>query len=350
MGEVKLKDVARAAGVSQGTASNVFNRPASVGRERRERVLAAAAALGYRGPQPAGRALRSGRTHLAALVVEERLRYLFDDPFCQRLLAGIGEVLDEVGTGLAVVSLASGRADGWSIETAIADGLILFCLEQESPLIARARARGVPFVAVDSGPVAGTATVNLDEARAAHAAAAHLAALGHRRVAILSLDLARDGRVGPVDLAREGAGGFTLPRERLAGYRSGLAAAGLDPAEIAVFETRNDAATVAAAIDHLFARAAPPTALLAMSDVIALDAIARLAERGLAVPGDVAVVGFDDVPPAASAVPALTTVHQPVEEKGRLAARLLLAGAAPGDVRLPGRLVVRASTGPPAAP
>jgi DNA-binding LacI/PurR family transcriptional regulator len=349
--KVRLKDVAAAAGVSQGTASNVFNRPELVRGEVREAVRAAAARLGYGGPAPTGRALRSGKAHLIALVVEQTLEYMLTDTYSQRLLAGIARVCDEVRSGLAVVAAddaAEGR--GWSVDTAIADGFILLCHAHR--LIDRAQRRGIPFVAVDSGPVPGVATVDADNREAAARAAAHLVSLGHRRIGILSLELAEDERTGPIDAARRRVRGYAVSRDRIAGYLEPLSAAGIDPQSVPMFETFNDAPTVRAGIDWLLDSEPGLTGLLAMSDTIARAAIADLRTRGLDVPGDVSVVGFDDVgaqlgPEAdlASALP-LTTLAQPIEEKGALAARMLFGLEPSGAHVLRAPLVVRQSTGP----
>ncbi len=344
MTKVRLKDVALAAGVSQGTASNVFNRPALVRPELRDAVLEVARQLGYGGPAPAGRALRSGKAHLIALVVEQTLEYMLTDGYSQRLLAGIARVCDEVHSGLAVVAAESeDRGPGWSVDTAIADGFILLCHAHR--LIERAERRGIPFVAVDSGPVAGAATVDTDNREAAAKAAAHLIGLGHRKIGILSLELAEDERSGPIDAARREVKGYAVTRDRLAGYLGTLAAAGIDAQSVPVFETFNDRPTVAAGVAHILQCLPGVTGLIAMSDTMARAAIAELGCRGLEVPADVSVVGFDDVG-AAGALP-LTTLAQPIEAKGALAARMLLGLESPAAHVLPAVLQVRASTGPP---
>ncbi len=345
MGRARLKDVARLANVSQGTASNVFNRPELVSSALRQAVFDAARALEYRGPAPAGRALRSGKAHLIALVVEvDLLAYVFEDSFMHRLLAGIGAACDEAGSGLTVISATSGRRDGWTIETAIADGFILHCVEHDSRLFELARRRGLPFVAIDSGPVEGVPTVDVDDHGGARAAAAHIVALGHRHVGILSLETAGDGRTGAIDDARLADARYTVTRDRLRGYREALGEARVELEPRLVQETFNDRATVATALAAMFDAGTPPTALLAMSDTMALIAVELLMGRGLRVPTDVSVVGFDDVPEAANCSPSLTTVKQPVRAKGRHAARMLLGLEPAGVTVLPARLVVRGST------
>ncbi|GGK29673.1 LacI family DNA-binding transcriptional regulator [Salinarimonas ramus] len=346
MKKARLKDVAVLAGVSQGTVSNVFNRPELVREELRERVLAAAKKIGFRGPAPAGRVLRSGRSNLIALVVDASLHYILNDPFGQKLLSGIAEVCDAEHIGLTIVSADAERRDGWSIESAIVDGFILFCITEDNTLVELARRRGLPFVAVDSGEVPGAGAVDVDDRTAAAEAARHLTGLGHRRIGILSLEMDDKERTGLVDEARFATISYTTPRSRLLGYRDAFAEADVDPADVVVYECLNDAPSVEEAIRVMFAPGREhPTALLAMSDTMALAACGALARMGLSVPHDVSIVGFDDVPEAERASPPLTTIRQPVEEKGRVAARMLLAGEREHRV-LPTSLVVRASTIP----
>lgn len=347
MKKARLKDVAVLAGVSQGTVSNVFNRPQLVREELRERVRAAAKALGFRGPAPAGRVLRSGRSDLIAVVVDASLAYFVNDPFGQKLLSGIAQVCDEARIGLTIVSAGVDRTPGWSIETAIVDGFILFCITEDNRLVDLARRRGLPFVAIDSGDVPGAGSVNIDDRKAAAEAARHLVALGHRRVGIVSLEVDDAERTGFVDAQRVAQIRYTTPRTRLLGYRDAFDEAGIPHSDIVAYEALNDVETAHEAVAAMFDGVRePPTAVLAMSDTMALGVCEALRTRGLRVPHDVSVVGFDDVPEAARAEPPLTTVRQPLEEKGHVATRLLLAGSRE-HVVLPTELVLRASTAQP---
>lgn len=347
MSKVRLRDVAAAAGVSQGTASNAFNRPHLVKPALLDQVREAALRLGYAGPAPAGRALRSGKSHAIALVVEESLEYVLSDRYTQRLLAGIAHVCDAEGSGLALVSLTSGRRVGWSIDTAIADGFILHCFAVDSPLIGLAQRRGLPFTAIDAGPVADGASVDIDNVAAARTAAEHLIGIGHRHLAVLSLDMADDGQVGLADIERQSRVRFASTGARLEGYRAACTAAGIAWSEVPVYETLNEPAATRDAVAALLQRQPRPTALLAMSDTIALAACAALADLGVAVPGDISVVGIDDIAEAALARPALTTIHQPIKEKGRIAALMLFGRLERSAVVLPAPLVIRDSTAPP---
>jgi DNA-binding LacI/PurR family transcriptional regulator len=344
----RLSDVAEAAGVSKGTVSNVFNRPDVVRPEVRERVLAAAQSIGYQGPDPRGRLLSAGKVNAIGVATMEPLGYFFDDPFARVLMGGISAACDASGLGISLVSAASEEKLAWNMRSAVVDGFILFCLDDAAPLVALSRERRLPFVALASdAPDATVSTIGIDERAGGRAAARHLAELGHRRFAILALELAGDGRTGRVTPARLAQAVYMGTVERARGYFEALAAAGLDPAAAPMFETSADPASVEAALAEIFAAPAPPTAVLAQSDRIALIAMRWLQARGLSVPGDVSVVGFDGVPEGEAATPPLTTVAQPIAEIGRRAVRAIVDH--PGEVtreRLATRLVARGSSGP----
>jgi DNA-binding LacI/PurR family transcriptional regulator len=324
MKTIRLADVARSAGVSQGTASNVFNRPHLVSEGVRSRVEAAAQALGYAGPDPKARLLRAGKVNAIGVVTAEPLSYFFDDPFARVLLSGISQACDAASAGLALVSAMSEERLAWNIQSAVVDGFILCCIKSGMRLVALTRERKLPFVALDLGTSDETiSAIGVDDFGGGAAAARHLAALGHRRLAILTLSM-EEQRMPPVSSLAIGTAEHRTSRDRLNGYRAGLAAFGIDPANIPVVGTQNDEPTVKSALAHLFTAERPPTAILAMSDKAAMIALDWLRGRGLAVPGDVSVVGFDGVPEGARCFPALTTVAQPIREMGHLAVRTIL--------------------------
>lgn len=344
---IRLVDVARTAGVSQGTASNVFNRPDVVRPEVREKVEAAAKALGYKGPDPKGRLLRAGKVNAIGVATVEPIAYFFEDPFARTLMSGIAEACDRQGAGISLVTAANEEALAWNISTALVDGFILFCLQGGPRLVEMTRDRDLPFVALDLGGRDETVSaVGVDNVQGAGLAATHLADLGHTRFAILALPFV-DGRRGPVTRAEAAAGAYASSRDRTEGYLSALAARGIDPETVPIFETENDGPTVDAAMEALFAAKAPPTALLAMSDRIAIAALDWLRARGRRVPADVSVVGFDGIPEGALSDPPLTTVSQPIAALGRMAVEMILDPR--GAVRretMPTTLVLRGSTAP----
>jgi DNA-binding LacI/PurR family transcriptional regulator len=343
---VTLADVAAHLGVSRTTVSNAYNRPKQLSPALRERVLAAAGELGYCGPDPMARGLRRGQTGSLGLVFDQPLTYAFTDPAAALFLQGMAGALEEHGAALSLIPRMPEGAERSAemVRSALVDGYVLFCTSADDPRFAAARARGLPLVLVEYGDDADTANVEIDDLGGAEAAARHLTALGHRRIGIVS-GYANGVRTGPEAQAESR---WRVQSGRLQGWRAGIEAAGIDWATVPV------SGVGASGIEHgaraaaaLLDRADRPTAILALSDLQALGVMQAAAERGIDVPGGLSVVGFDDIPQAATATPALTTVAQPHAEKGRAAVRLLVAGADPADsVLLPCHLVVRASTAP----
>ncbi|WP_434722480.1 LacI family DNA-binding transcriptional regulator [Mesorhizobium sp. RIZ17] len=344
---IRLADIAKAAGVSHGTASNVFSRPEIVRAEVRERVKAVAEQMGYAGPDPKGRLLRAGKVNAIGVATTEPLSYFFDDPFARVMMAGISQACDATGAGIALVSAANQEKLAWNIQSALVDGFVLFCIEGGSRLVDLTRERRLPFVALELGFQDETVSaIGVDNVAGARLAARHLAELGHRRFAVLSLGFA-DNRTGFATPEAVRSAVYTGTRDRLTGYFEELCRFGIDTAKIPVYETENEDKSTRAGLEAIFAKEEPPTAILAMSDRMALIAIDWLKARGLNVPGDVSIVGFDGVPDGALSTPPLTTIAQPIIEIGRRAARMILDHD--GAVRretMGVEFIVRGSTGP----
>jgi DNA-binding LacI/PurR family transcriptional regulator len=344
--------VARAAGVSASTVSNVFNRPHVVSPELRERVLSAAAELGYGGPDPAARSLRSGRASALGVVIRERLAHAFEDTATVRVLQGVSDAADPHQLGLVIVPgyPERGTSDGPAVRHAAADGLILYSLAGDDALIGAARRRHLPTVVIDSPSGTDLPFVGIDEQAAGAAAMRHLLELGHRRIGVLSLRLSARDRPGHADARRQARATASVPKGRLAGAARAAADAGVAWDDVAVVQRRISSVEHGRTGVHALLDAAPrTTALFALSDALALGARIAARERALTVPGDLSIVGFDD---SASETEGLTTIHQPLREKGRIATErllLALAGEPPAERRLllPTRLVVRGSTARP---
>ena len=341
-----LADVARAAGVSKGTASNVFNRPDVVREEVRARVLSAAKAIGYHGPDPKGRLLSAGKVNAIGVATVQPLATFFTDPYERVLMASIAEECDANGIGVSLICAANGEELAWNMRSAVVDGLILFCLHGAEPLIAQSLQRQLPFVALDHGDES-IPSIDIDNIDGGRQAATHLAELGHRRFAVLAMEFTDDG-FGLATPERIGSSTYLDSRDRVIGYHNALAEYGIDPESAPVFETQSDRETVNAAMEKIFSAPSPPTAILAQSDVIAFLAMDWLRRRGLSVPGDVSIVGFDGVPETAKSDPPLTTIQQPIAEIGRRAVRAILDSH--GETfreTLNVELIVRESTAPP---
>ena len=337
-----LKDVAAAAGVSIGTASNAFNRPELLSEGMRERVLAQAGRLGYSGPDPVARRLRTGRVGAFGLIFTDRLPFAFDDQAAVIFLGGVARALEDSGAGLLLIPTSESREEGARVVRAAAvDGFIVYSTPTGDPRLLAALDRGLPTVTVDEPLDVPTPWIGIDDRGAAREAARHLVELGHERVAVLGFpEFALDDETLPYDVTHA----------RFAGYREGLGDAWDD--ELTVRAIGNRPETGRRALAELLQIDRPPTAVLAMSDALAAGVLLEAADRGIEVPARLSVIGFDDVPFARLTDPPLTTVAQPTEEKGRLAARALLDAlesdvpAEPARTLLPAQLVVRGTTAP----
>jgi DNA-binding LacI/PurR family transcriptional regulator len=351
-----LKEVAAEVGVSPATVSNAYNRPDQLSEGLRVKVMEAARLLGYPGPDPTARGLRRGRVGAIGVLYADRLSYAFADPAAVLFFEGVSRVAEEAGLGLLLVpGSISGRHDPEAVKGAAVDGFIVYCMAEDDRMIGAVRERRLPAVFVDDPPKTSEGDlpiVRVDDEGGAHAAAEHLVGLGHRRIAVVTFELAPHPEGGLADLRRQAQTSFRPTRLRLDGYKKALGSAGVRWEDVTVYECpENVPEEGAEAARVLLAMDPRPTALLATSDQLAFGVIEAVKDMGLSVPGDVSVVGFDDVPEAADFDPPLTTVHQDHVEKGLLAGRLLVAGLGGEEPEapkmLPTRLLVRESTAGP---
>lgn len=343
-----LKELADAVGVSRTTASNAFNRPDQLSPALRDRILSEAHRLGYPGPNPAARMLRTGRAGAIGLVFADPLPYAVGDPTAVAFLQGVARVCERAEAGLLLIPAFNPGAARSTIQAAAVDGFILYCLPFPGATVDEVLERRLPVVAVDLEAPPAVPRVGIDDRAGARMAAAHLLGLGHRRFGVIALDLLPDGHAGPVDEERRAAATYRTTVDRLDGYLEALTAAGIWPESVPVEECPGNSETAACAAASVLLRRSPrPTAILAMSDRLAFGVLRAAADAGLDVPRDLSVIGFDDIPMAAHAAPPLTTIRQPLVDKGAVAAGLLIGEIdRQSPVLLGTELVVRASTGP----
>jgi len=346
-----LQTVADAVGVSRSTVSNAYGRPDQLSPELRRRILETASQLGYPGPNPAARTLRRGRSGAIGILFTATLSHAFADPFAVQFLRGLAQTAERHRVGLLLLPLSEDPDRAvQAVHDAVVDGFCVYCVPDWHGALATIRARGLPVVSAnephEDGP--DTMFVGIDERASAYAAAAHLARLGHRRVGVISIDLAPECRTGPVKLLGPDDVGSHISRERLRGIADAFAEVGVGWDDLLVVNAAtNTRDQGAASTGYALDRADRCTAILTYSDVLALGVLDALAVRGLRPGHDVSVAGFDDVPEAALA--GLTTIRQLAVEKGERVGELLLDP--PDDpagrrVLLPTELVVRSSTGP----
>jgi DNA-binding LacI/PurR family transcriptional regulator len=347
---VTLATLARELGVSRTTVSNAYNRPDQLSPALRAKVLEAAHRLGYPGPDPLAATLSRGRVGALGLLFFDDplypLRFAFSDPAHVLFLEGVADACGRAGVGLVLIGGGSGSD---LVRAALVDGFVCqYDVAGDERLDAVAE-RGLPMVVVDGPRLPGAAHVGIDDRGGTTAAARHLLELGHRRLGVVAAPLSPDRYEGPADAERQAGARYQVIRDRLLGYRDEVEAAGLPwtavPVEVRAPYGQEAGRRAALA---LLDRPDHPTALLAMTDEVALGALLAAEELGIAVPRELSVVGFDDTPPAALARPALTTVHQPHHDKGVAAAEALLHPSDPPASRVfPTELVVRDSTAPP---
>jgi DNA-binding LacI/PurR family transcriptional regulator len=351
-GNVTLMTVARAVGVSPTTVSNAYNRPRKLSPALRERILETARTLGYSGPNPAARSLRRGRAGSIGLLFGEALAYAFRDPVAVEFLRGLAEGTAKHNTVLQLIAaLDADEQEGASLlANAIVDGLVVWTLPERHPLLRLARERNIPLVIHGSPRLHGVPFVGIDDRAAAQAAAEHLVALGHRSLAVISQPFGPSRRARHRDPAKVGRPSYRVTRERLAGYT----AAAPEPAALDIYEVAVNSGDEGHRAALALLQTTPrPTAVLAMSDELAIGALAAARELDLRVPHDVSIVGWDDSPRARGSDPALTTVRQSLHDQGRICARLLIS-ATRGEIATsdlvhlaPWQLITRESTGPP---
>jgi DNA-binding LacI/PurR family transcriptional regulator len=345
MGRVTLQTIADEVGVSRMTVSNAFSRPDQLSPALRERILGVADRLGYCGPDPAARTLSSGQSGTIGVLFTDTLSYAFTDEVATTFLAGVAGVVEREGIGLTVLSAPRIGRDT-SVAGAVVDGLIIYSVDNDSAGLQMARRRGLPLVFVDQVPEDGVPSVNVDDRAGARAVAEYVIGLGHRHLGLVIEAVGTDTVL--VGAAAEPP--HHVVAERLAGWRDAVTAADL-PEPVVVNAASNSRADGDAAARLILDTAPQTTALLCLTDTMAFGALDAADARGLKVPADVSIAGFDDMRAAAHTDPPLATVRQPVTEKGRLAAQLLLDRLAEPDVKpastlLPTELIVRASIGP----
>ena len=294
-----LQTIADALGVSRTTVSNAYNRPDQLAPQLRRKVLATANELGYAGPDPAARRLRSGLRGAIGLMFAERLSYAFTDPGAVGFLQGLTEATEEKGYELLLLPGMRGeQREVVSVRDAVVGAFCLYCMPDTHPAVAAAHERRLPVVIVDEPRATGSFFVGIDDREGARLAAAHVAGLGHERVALVIDRLVDDWTEGLAGPERVAASNCKISRERVEGYLAGLG----DTRAVPIYEAlANFSDRAEPAVRELLALPVRPTAILCSTDVLALGVVRALRARGIAVPGEISVTGFDDVPEAVTA-------------------------------------------------
>jgi LacI family transcriptional regulator len=327
-----LVEVAELAGVSRSTVSRVLNDHPSVSPEVRERVQEVIARTGYR-PNAAARSLRSHRTKVMGLVIPQSVHTLFSDPYFPRLTEGVAQACNQHEYTLTLfIEFHEEALLPRLTRTSLLDGLVIQAARIESTLIEGLVRSDVPFVVVGRPSVASDVSyIDVDNINGAYTAVSHLIRLGRRRIATIT-----------------GGSDSAAGLDRLQGYENALRDRGLqvDPDLIVEGDFTGESGYYGA--QHLLQR--EPDAIFAASDAMAYGALRAIREAGLAVPGDLALIGFDDLPPAGIDPAFLTTVRQPIRSFGFTAVETLMdilhfGPRPPRRIIMPTELVVRQSCG-----
>ena len=302
---VTIRDVAIRAGVSVATVSRAFNNTAPVNTITRQRVFDSASALRYL-PNLAARSLITRRTHTVGILIPD-----LHGEFFSEIMRGVDQVANQHGYHLLVTN-SHGDRDAAEVATSNmrgrVDGLILMAPEMDGDSLARVVPDHIPVIMINS-PVdlAGRDSLRVDNFQGAHDMVGHLIAHGHTRIALLRGSDVNNDAV-----------------ERVRGYRSALVDAGLEaPLELQIAGDFTESGGFAGAL-RLLGLSHPPTAIFASNDSMAIGALSALRERGVRVPDDVAVVGFDDIPIAAYLTPTLASVRVRISDLGARACAQLL--------------------------
>jgi LacI family repressor for deo operon, udp, cdd, tsx, nupC, and nupG len=327
-----MADIARRAGVSVSTVSRALAGSPLVTAATRRRIARLAGDAGYVLNQVA-RGLRLQRSRQILVILPT-----IANPFFAEVVLGVEEEAQARGYGVLVGNTSGApereQALGRHLLTGVVDGLLVLMGRIPSVLSDIAAAHRVVAIS-ERVPGSGIATVTIDNAAAAQDAVAHLLQLGHRRIAHIA-----------------GRARSNVALQRAKGYRLGLEAAGIASDEQLIVPGDFSIAAGEAGMHRLLELRPRPSAVFCANDEMAVGAIRAARARGLQVPRDLSVVGFDDVPVAASYDPPLTTIQQPRHEMGRVAAALLIdqlahkRSTSDDAAYLPHRLVVRGSTGP----
>ncbi|WP_028050126.1 LacI family DNA-binding transcriptional regulator [Cellulomonas sp. URHD0024] len=348
-----LADVAAAAGVSVSTASLAFSGAGPIAGATRQKVLDAAVRLDYSGPNPLGQQLRRGRSGIVGVVVGDSLGRSFRDPVSIQVLDGLVSTLGPLDLGVLLIPGSSdpaGPVVDPLVETAAMDvAVLMWGGTTDDPMLSALRRRGIPAVIVEGKSSEDVASVGIDDRGGIRQAAEHLLSLGHTRIATVTLPFNRLRNEGLVDEDRMTHLEWEITKRRMAGVTD----AGVTP--VAVYETP------ASLVEHgrsaglalLTDADRRPTAVACQSDLLASGVVLAARELGLRVPQDVSVCGFDGLDLPWLAPDVLTTVAQPLAEKGAAighAVEDVLAGEPPTYRELPVELRIGTTTGPAPTP
>lgn len=336
-----LKDVASKLGVSTATVSNAFNRPDQLSAALKTKILEQCQELGYTGPSLTARSLRTGKTGVIGVLLADNLCYNFTDPVATEFLAGISEVLDARHVNMLLLPSNSENYQATQAET-IPDSFIVYGKPADTGVLERLQRQGKPLVTVDFD-LAKTPSVSINNEESAYKVASHVLTSPQQKPLILGLRLEPSNALSFSHFNNLYNAEESISRRRLDGYKRAMAEVGIELATQHVWQIHHlEHEAMKAVLRGALTAPEPVDVLLCMSDRIALAAIDAAKELGLNVPEQLKIVGFDGIAQADSY--GLTTVRQPLIEKGRTAANIALGQLPYQSVQLKEEIIIRQSS------
>lgn len=337
-----IKDLATATGVSKTTVSFAFNAPEKISKETCARILAVAKEMGYI-PDPAARNFNRREHRALGFLLPQEIEFTLGNPYINQVILGVGSVCQEKGFSLTLIPPIN-HSISEAVKDAAVDGIITMGMHvADQDIRSVLETRRIPYVTIDGSDNSNTLpSVNVDDEKAMYDLTSLVLARGHRNIAVISLS--KDA------FSTDLEDGLQIPQLRAIGVLRALREHGIEEEAISKFtsqctiEEGYETAGRILALSHL------PTAVITSSDIVAVGAIQRFQASGLLVPEDISVTGFDNIPLSQVITPALTTVDQPGDKKGREAARILFEtleskGNAVKHITIPYSIIIRSSLG-----
>lgn len=333
---VTIQDIANKSGYSKTSVSFAFNSPERIGKEARERILEIAKELDYI-PDPSARNFSLGKHHSIGFLLPQGIEYSIDNPYTVNVIRGLGVVCEERGYNLTIIPPLNDSIPE-AVKNATVDGLITMGFAVEMGIADILRLRRLPVVAIDGEALEGTPSVGVDDEKCAYDQMHTVLEYNHRDIVIINLP----------DAAYENEGKklFTVVKKRKTGYKRALEEFNLNYKEVPHFTCEATIEEGKRMADHILS-SYEPTAIVAMSDAVAIGIIQRLKKNGIRVPEDVSVIGIDNIREGELIEPKLSTIDQPAFLKGKEAGKALFeiidGKEVKGKITVPHSIVLRSS-------
>lgn len=349
-----LASIAAELGVSRTTVSNAYNRPDQLSPELRDKILRTAQRLGYPGPDPTARSLRTRRAGAIGVLLTEELTYAFEDQASLEFMSGVSVACGNMDVSMLLIpagaeEVASDKKETTNkaatlINQASVDGFVVYSVAKDDPFLAAVINRNLPTVICDQpADENGLNFVGIDDKQAIQPVVRELIDAGHRRIGILCIRLDREPNNGPVSAERLENAAMHVQRSRIEGALEVLAEAGVVRDDVPIIERHiNDAANNRSAAEELLDSHPDITAVVCTVDNMALAVAGLASDRGWSIPEQLSVTGFDGIPKAVDL--GITTVRQPSKDKGLTSGNVLASLIKDGpDADGAGRILLETS-------